>query len=254
MRVVIIGSGNVATVLGKRIVRAGHEVVEVWSRNLKPARELAVLLNTTVSKDIRSVAPADLYILAVTDAAVQEISAQLNINNALVVHTAGSVSINSLETCSANTGVLYPLQSIRKERDAMIRIPLLIDGNNEYALGLLNEFASSISNDVRVINDEQRLHLHVAAVILNNFSNHLYTLATDYCGKSNIDFSLLLPLITETGERLTDMNARDVQTGPAVRKDTVTINRHLSLLEEEPDLREIYTLFTEKIISYYGVH
>src|SRR5687768_11528843 len=111
MRVVIIGSGNVATIMGQKILQASHEVAQVWSRNNTHATELARILNAAPADDLTRLADADVYIIAVSDAAVAAVSKQLNVNDRVVAHTAGSVSIHALEGCSDNTGVLYPLQS-----------------------------------------------------------------------------------------------------------------------------------------------
>ena len=252
MRVVIIGSGNVATILGQKILQASHEIMQVWSRNNTHASELARMLNAAPTEDLSRLADADLYIIAVSDAAVAAVSKQLSVTDRVVVHTAGSVSIHALDDCSNHTGVLYPLQSIRKERDAGIPIPLLIDGNNDHSLRVIQELARSLSHDVRIVQDEPRLKLHVAAVVLNNFLNHLYTLTTDYCNKMDLDFQLLMPLITETAERLEFIRPHDAQTGPAVRNDYTTIDKHLALLKDDKDLYELYKLFSEKIGAYYA--
>ncbi len=252
MRVVIIGSGNVATILGQRISEASHQVMQVWSRNGSHAIGLAAKLNAEPSDDLSKLAVADIYIIAVSDAAVPLVSKQLKVKSGVVVHTAGSVPIRVLEGCSSNTGILYPLQSIRKESSSQLPIPLLVDGNNERAFEVIEELATSISKHVRRERDESRLHLHVAAVVLNNFANHLYTLIADYCKKTELDFSLLLPLITETAARMQHMQPQAVQTGPAVRNDQGTIDKNLLVLKEETDLSEFYRLFSQKILNYYS--
>jgi predicted short-subunit dehydrogenase-like oxidoreductase (DUF2520 family) len=248
LRIVIIGTGNVATILGKRFLAADHEIVQVCGRNPLHAEELADMLSASFTTDLKHPSPsADLYVVAVSDIAVAPVAAELRLNNKLVVHTAGAVSKDALSTCSRNYGVLYPLQSLRSELNELPDIPFLVDGNTEDDLALITEFANSISNQVQQAGDEQRLKMHVAAVIVNNFTNHLYALAKAYCLHEKVDFNMLLPLISAVGDRLHEYEPAAIQTGPAVRNDEATIQKHLALLQQHPSLKLMYTLFTDSI-------
>ena len=65
--------------------------------------------------------------------------------------------------------------------------------------------------------------------------------------KEHLDFNLLKPLIGETAQRLAFTSPRSVLTGPAVRKDDVTIEKHLQLLAGHPALKHIYEQLTGSI-------
>ena len=175
---------------------------------------------------------ADLFIVAVKDDAVAEVSSQINVANKIVVHTCGSVSINVLANTSENYGVLYPLQSLRKELNYMPQIPFLIDGNNQYTKDIIESLASSFAKTIIHADDETRLHYHLSAIISSNFTNHLFALTKDYCDKNNINFQLLLPLIEETVNRLHYYEPAAMQTGPAARGDKATIQKHLTCLND----------------------
>jgi predicted short-subunit dehydrogenase-like oxidoreductase (DUF2520 family) len=248
MKVVIIGSGNVATVLGHRIFKAGHEIIEVLSRQKEHAALLAAELNCGYTSAFESVSKeGDLYIIAIADSPLLEIDKHLFLDKKWVVHTAGAISIDVLKNVSKNYGVLYPLQSLRKERKDIAEIPLLVDGNTYENLTLVYDFAKSISDQVKNCGDQERSKLHTGAIIVNNFTNHLYSLTEDFCRRENIDFTWLLPLIGETASRLGSFSPKEVQTGPAIRNDQETIKKHLDMLEPYPDLKEIYELFTKSI-------
>ena len=252
MRIVLIGTGNVATILGKRFLSAEHEVVQVCGRNPLHAEELADLLDSTVTTDLTQPDPsADLYVLAVSDTAISSVAAKLRLDKKLVVHTAGSVSKDVLSACSKNYGVLYPLQSLRSELNELPDIPFLVDGNTEDDLALITEFANSISNQVQQAGDEQRLKMHVAAVMVSNFTNHLYALAKAYCLQEKVDFTILRPLISAVAERVYEYEPVAVQTGPAMRNDEATIQKHMALLQHHPALKTLYALFTESIKNMY---
>lgn len=252
MQIVILGTGNVATVLGRKMILADHDVVQVYGRKAGPAQELATTCYAAWTTDLQTIdTTADLYIIAVTDTAIPGIASQLRLDKKLVVHTAGSVPKKVLQPTSRNYGVLYPLQSLRKEMTSLPEIPFLVDGNTEDDLTLIHDFACTLSGQVQVANDAQRLTLHVAAVVVSNFTNHLYTLAEQYCQREGTDFKLLLPLITEVALRLQQVSPSATQTGPAIRHDALTIGKHLDLLNGHPALQEIYALFTKSIQQQY---
>ena len=163
----------------------------------------------------------------------------------------GQIQTNVLKDCSISHGVLYPVQTLRREMLYEPPTPMLIDGSNEQTIGTLQQFANTLSNDVKIAGDNERLKLHVAAVVVSNFTNHLLALAKDFCDHEKLDFSLLLPMIEETTRRLHDNEPSAMQTGPAVRNDFVTIEKHLGLLESYPQLLELYRLFTESIARYH---
>jgi predicted short-subunit dehydrogenase-like oxidoreductase (DUF2520 family) len=251
MDIVIIGTGNTATVLGRKLKLAGHNIVQVYGRDTKAASELAYELDTestnywnVVNRD------ADIYLLAVSDIAIEEVMKELRLADKTIVHTAASVSKNILKTVSEHYGVFYPLQSLKKELGHSPDIPIIIDANDQETMQELEKLALSISSQVIEANDEVRMKLHLAAVFCNNFVNHLYALTEDYCKKENLDFNLLLPLIKETAARLVDMPASESQTGPAVRNDLSTIKKHKELLSGHPELKKIYELFTESISKH----
>lgn len=251
MRVVIIGAGNVASVLGRRIQQAGHEIIQVISRSLENAQVLANELGCSATRSFSEIdKTGELFLVAMSDAALNDLKEKFNVGDKIVVHTAGSVNKDVLKDVSSNYGVIYPLQSLRKENhNEAIVIPLLIDAINDYSIQVISEFANSISSVVSYTQDEQRLKLHAGAVLTNNFTNHLYCLASEFCEKENVDFTLLQPLIEETAMRLKDFSPCDVQTGPAARKDVATLDKHLRLLTPHPKLRTLYLRMTDSIMN-----
>ena len=251
MKIVIIGTGNTATVLGRKLKAAGHHILQVFGRDSMAASQLAYELDTE-STNYRNVVnrDADIYILAVSDIAIKDVVRELNLPDKTLVHTAASVSKDILENAAAHFGVFYPLQSLKKEIQHLPDIPMIIDASDETTLHQLDVLAHSISSHVVESSDEQRLKLHLAAVFCSNFVNHIYSLTEEYCHKEGLDFKLLLPLIKETAERLDEISPARSQTGPAVRNDRVTIEKHLALLETYPQLQRLYSILTESIYHH----
>lgn len=248
MKIALLGTGNVATVLGRKFKTAGHEIIHVYGRDMKKASDLAAELDaescnylTVLKKD------ADLYLVSLSDDALAELTHTLELGDRLVAHTAGAVSIHALDKVSTRFGVFYPLQSLRAELPELPHIPMMVEGNTPAVQESLKQIALTISNQVEEGNGEKRLKLHLAAVFCNNFTNHLYHLAAGYCQQEGLDFNLLQPLIIETALRLRHISPAGAQTGPAIRNDQATIQKHLSLMQQNPGMKEVYELMTKSI-------
>ena len=253
MRVVMIGTGNVATVFSKLLISRGHDLVQVYGRNPDHTEKLAFELNiSSFSSDPGTIdMSADLYIVALNDTALYSLSSWFKPVNKLVVHTAGSVSMDVLSACTTNYGVLYPLQSLRKEMETFPVIPLLIEGNTPDNFAMINKFAGELSDTVVKMNSEDRMRLHIGAVMVSNFTNYLYARTDEYYKELQLDFKLLLPLMRESVNRLELFDPAQLQTGPAVRNDQTTIQKHLQLLADKPDLAELYKRFSDEIRDYF---
>jgi predicted short-subunit dehydrogenase-like oxidoreductase (DUF2520 family) len=248
MDIVIIGTGNTATVLGRKLKTAGHNIVQVFGRDTSAASDLAYELDTESTNYWNIVnRNADLYIIAVSDIAISNVIEELQLPGKTVVHTAASVPKNILKDASSHFGVFYPLQTLRKETAYLPETPIIIDASDAQTLKELDVLAHSISDQVVEAGDEKRQKLHLAAVFCNNFVNHLYALAESYCKNEGLDFELLLPLIRETASRAEELLPSQSQTGPAVRNDAATIEKHLQLLAAYPHLKNIYEVFTSSI-------
>jgi predicted short-subunit dehydrogenase-like oxidoreductase (DUF2520 family) len=133
--------------------------------------------------------------------------------------------------------------------DIATPIPFLVDGNNDIVKSKIEILATSISNKVEFGNDDKRLKLHTAAVFACNFVNYMYLQSANFCEANEIDFSLLQALIEETATRLRTHHPKEVFTGPAVRKDIATIEKHLQQLTSNPTAKALYKQLSEMIIS-----
>ncbi len=250
MKIGIIGGGNIASVLGGKFLENGHEIIQVINRTESKARALASSFNCAWADLSGTPDPAaDIFIAAVTDGALFTLDKYLKPVKQLIVHTAGSVPVNVLENLSPRCGIFYPLQSLRQETAAAAPIPILVDAVQEKDLHLLTDLASSISPIVQHLTDDKRFKLHTAAVVVSNFTNHLYALAEQFCSKEGVDFTLLQPLIEETARRIRTHNPASVQTGPASRNDVYTLDKHLKVLSAHSKLKYLYVKLTDSIMS-----
>ena len=248
MLVTIIGSGNVATVLGRLLIEKGHLVAQVYSRNPAHAASLANLLQATAVSDLSLLGrQSDLYLLAVTDDALPAVASTLSLPGKLVLHTAGSVSKDVLKNVSDQYGVLWPMKMIRRSMATLTPVTIVIDGSFETVCHQVERVARIFSPLVVQAGDALRIKMHMLAAITSNFTNHLYHLASDYCLKEGIDFNLFYPLIEETARAIQAGHPKQFQAGPAYRGDGVTLEKHLQLLKQDPQLEKIYKVLSESI-------
>jgi predicted short-subunit dehydrogenase-like oxidoreductase (DUF2520 family) len=254
VKIILIGAGNVATRIAIALKQKNVTPLQVYSRTRETAEKLANLIGSTPTDNLQEILPsADLYLFAVTDNALVEVINALPPNQGLWVHTSGCLSIDIFrQTGVARYGVLYPLQTFSKERLAAIdRVPMLVEANNPTDGRRIIRVARKLSPTVAVLPSEERKYLHLAAVFASNFVNHLYSIAEDILNDHGIDPTLLQPLMEETAFKIRDLRPRRAQTGPAIRGDSFTMEKHLSLLADSPHRQKFYQLFSESIAGAY---
>lgn len=243
--VVILGAGNVAQHLVRAFLATENvDVVQAYARQTE--KLIGLLPAEKVTADINTLAEADVYIISVSDNAIAEVAMKLPFREKLVVHTSGSTGMEALGSYQRR-GVFYPLQTFSLAKAVNFKeVPLCLETKNTDDMPLLETLAHALSDKVYHISSEQRQALHVAAVFSCNFVNYLYGIGAKVCNDNNIPFDILKPLIAETADKINSLTPTQAQTGPAVRRDTKTIQRHLNFIQDDT-LKEIYTLLTNSI-------
>ncbi|WP_298556397.1 DUF2520 domain-containing protein [uncultured Algibacter sp.] len=248
--VVLLGAGNIATHLFKGFDKTGEvSVIQWYNRSLLAIKPYINLVDIT--DDLNNLKDADIYILAVSDDVISEVSSKVPFVDKLVVHTSGSVSVYDLDM-KHKRGVLYPLQSFSKAAEIDFGdVPICIETIDKKSYPLLKKIAASLGSPTKRINSDQRRVLHLAAVFVNNFTNQLYRIGHEITESEGAEFDLLKPLILETAKKVQEMSPFKAQTGPAKRNDKKTIKKHLKQLENEQH-KAIYELLTESIKRTHG--
>lgn len=251
MKIVMIGAGNVATHLAKALFNASYDVVQVFSRDIKNAKQLADDISAEAICNLNDIYEgADAYIISVKDDAIEAIAERLSgkmRSGALLIHTAGSVPLSVLCNMWNNSAVLYPMQTFSKSRELdFSKVPCFVEGNGEIALEQVRNIAETISNKVQIADSEQRRYMHLAAVFACNMVNHCYRMAEQIVEEHSLDFDMFLPLIEETAEKVKVMRPSKAQTGPMVRNDKKVMEAQKALLHDERK-RKIYELMAESI-------
>lgn len=248
-----IGAGNLATQLSCALQTAGFEIVQVYSRTERSAKSLAEKLKTQYTTQKSAlVKDADIYFVALKDSVVHEVLSEIDFADKLLVHCSGSMSMSVLKQCSANYGVLYPLQTFSKNREVNFsEIPVFVESSDSEIRNQLTEIAKKISNNVADLSSEKRKSLHIAAVFACNFVNHFYALSAAYLEEQEIPFDVMHPLILETAKKAVEMPPKQAQTGPAIRFDENIINDHLKNLNNNPELKELYNSVSRSIFEFH---
>ena len=145
-------------------------------------------------------------------------------------------------------GVFYPMQTFSRQRIVDFSdIPIFIEASTEADTTFLLDFARTINNKVYRLSSADRIYLHLAAVYCSNFVNHCYALSEEILRQHGLPFSVMLPLVDEVAAKVHQVSPHEAQTGPAIRHDYNVIRHHLSLLEDQPRLQEIYAIMSKSI-------
>ena len=250
MKIVIIGSGNLATQLALALKDANQEIVQIFSRTQAHAQALAEQIGCPYTTSVDAILrDADVYIFSVKDDALSTLAAAVcnSRQQALFLHTAGSMPMNLFKGHALQYGVLYPMQTFSKNRRVNFReIPCFIEASSPSALAIIRTLAESISDHVVDCDSEKRKKMHLAAVLACNLTNHCYRLAERVLEAEQIDFRLFLPLIEETARKVRTLSPKDAQTGPMVRYDQNVMQMQMAMLPDDRT-REIYRLMAESI-------
>ncbi len=243
--ITLIGSGNLATQIGVAFKQSGITINQVYSKNIKNAKKLSEKLKCKFTNNIQEIEIKELGVICVKDDYISNIAKK--IPNKPIVHTSGSTNINSLKKFKKR-GVIYPIQTLYKNKKAdFAKIPICVEANTKSFEKELNILCKKISKNVINIKSDKRLNVHIAAVMCNNFTNHIINRAENILKKQNLSFEILLPIINETFKKIQNPKTRLQKTGPATRKDFKTIKKHIDKLEGLDE--KIYNTISKQIMS-----
>jgi predicted short-subunit dehydrogenase-like oxidoreductase (DUF2520 family) len=250
------GAGRVASALCHKMYAAGNNIELIVSLSEANGRSLSESCRASWSKVPEFPLSTDLIIVAVPDHSLSSFLKDLSCSpETLVVHTAGSFGLEVFPEHIKNRGVFYPLQTFSKDRIVDFKgLPFLLESSDPRSSEIMEELAHSIGGKTLFVSSEQRIMIHVAAVFICNFANHMLTGGWQVAEKAGIPFEIFFPLLQETVSKAIELGPEKSQTGPAVRNDTNTIEKHGELLSFSPDLQKLYREVTMSIIKYHSKH
>ena len=244
MQVVLIGAGRLATNLGHALLKAGHEVTAVYSRTMESAQALVSVVGGFATDNPHSLPlESDIFIVALKDAALADMLPQLTKGREgqLFVHTAGSMPMDIFKGLTSHYGVFYPMQTFSKERLVDFNaISLFLEATDTLSMERLKMLAATLTPHIYELDSEGRKHLHLAAVFACNFVNHCYALSAEVLKAKGLPFSVMLPLVDETAQKVHELEPKEAQTGPAVRDDQNVMLMQADMLAANPAVKRIY--------------
>lgn len=252
-KIVFIGAGNIATRLATEFFNKGNDILCIYSKTKDSARILAEKLNSEWTTDLLYLPPeADIYFLTIPDQYIDEHIDKINFGRGIAIHCSGSLNIDIFQGKVENFGVFYPLQTFSKTRIINFnKVPVCIESNDNEILRVLKDVGNQISDDVRIIDSNSRKFLHIAAVFVCNFVNHMYSIADNILKMNNMQFDMLVPLMEETLKKAMVSEPQLAQTGPAIRNDENIVKKHLELLSFSQDFHDLYKMISSSISDFH---
>ena len=248
------GAGRVASALCKRISGAGFKIDLIASPSEERGRKLANECKASWSPDLSFPLSTDIVIVAVPDHMLRTVLEDTRCGpETLIVHTAGSYGIDIFPDRINHKGVFYPLQTFSAGREVDFKgLPFLLESSDRQSSDILADLVAAVGGRSYFVNTDQRILVHLAAVFICNFSNHMLTLGKQISGKAGVPFDIFYPLLQETTSKAMDLGPEKSQTGPALRNDRNTIEKHLELLSFSPELRKMYNEISMSIINFHN--
>lgn len=250
--ITLIGTGNLAWHMVKMLKQNEFIIQHIADRTIEKAEAMASEIKCSFSDLTTEFPQTDIYIICVKDDAIKEVAQQIYSEGKLLVHTSGGTSSEVLKFNRNKYGVIWPMQTLVKGNELNYKNMLMaITGSDEETTKLLGDFAKSISDKIEFVTDEQRAVLHMTAVWVNNFTNHLLDIASDILEENNLKFDLMMPMINEMMEKIGTVDPEFLQTGPAKRGDMTTMEKHMHLLSGHPEWKQLYYELSRSIINKF---
>jgi predicted short-subunit dehydrogenase-like oxidoreductase (DUF2520 family) len=121
----------------------------------------------------------------------------------------------------------------------------MIEGKNDLVLQRITSFLQQLGAQYQQCGSAQRAQYHLAGVFVNNFGNLMLLEASKILSQANLDMTPLYPLLNETIAKAILLGPENAQTGPALRHDQNTLDRHRSQLD--PEQLVVYECLTQRI-------
>ena len=254
LNISLAGAGRVADTLCRKLYNSGHRILQIVSTNEAEAAGLVSSCNAEWSSELVYDKPADVLLVAVPDNKLEKILGDIRCDEkTIVAHTAGSYGLGIFPERIKKKAVFYPLQTFTKGRESDLKdLPVIIEASGEDVKKVLEGLAAGIGAAPLYMGLEARKMLHLAAVFVCNFNNYMLTAGKEITDRAGLSFDLLKPLVTETISKAFGNGPENSQTGPAVRNDSNTIEKHKDLLSFSPELQNLYSIISQSIIAYYN--
>lgn len=255
----LVGAGQAAWALGQALHAQGIPILRVIARPQSGGPALAQRLEAEwipwdpserrLSKLEHQPSTPGITLFAVSDDAILKVASAMDPERSLGwVHCSGTVSLETLAPHPVR-GVFWPLLNLsRAEENAWQGASILVQSSEPKLRDTLVEWSQRLQASARIVSEEQRQKLHLAAVMTANFNNVLlhwgHRLTRDLEGHQDL-IPILLQQLRYFEQSNTDPLNR--QSGPAWRNDLKTMDLHQKLLQDDPEGTALYRWFSSLI-------
>ena len=267
----IIGSGRLGTALAVALSRRTYSIQSLVARRAQKARQAASLLDAEVqalaAKQLRSLRPADVFLITVPDDQIARAAAEMSTLKftAVALHTSGALTAEVLAPLRErgwSIGSVHPLMSVSDARDggAALRGGYWSVEGDKTALRLAKTIVKDLGGKSFSIRSEDKPLYHAAAVMVSGNVTALFDVALEMlvqCGLTRkTAHSVLLPLIASAVHNLETKDPAEALTGTFSRGDVETVKRHLAALKkhELADALELYRLLGQRSLKLTKKH
>jgi predicted short-subunit dehydrogenase-like oxidoreductase (DUF2520 family) len=250
MKFAVIGCGNVAWHYSKMWMQAGHECLFGFSRNDEHFTEKMTPLGISYVPMTHWPEQPDAVLIAVPDDQILQVAQSIDPKITVII-PSGSFDIHALR--HPKKMVIWGIYSFLhgKEMDYNL-VPFCVEACDDVAKNQLQALMAPWAGQIHLTSQVQRTKAHMAAVFANNFVSTLYTIAFDILEQEDLPPALLVATIQQLAEKVKTETPNHLQTGPAKRNDLQTLQKHLLLLNDQPEQQEIYRLLSNYILTKYG--
>ena len=247
MKFAVVGCGNVGTQYSRMWIQAGHQLHQVHFRSM-PQGRIAWLDQSVENVALNAIAQdVDAVLLAAPDDQIANIAQSIP-TDAFIIQPSGTFDLHQLP--HLNKATLWAIYSIVKNAAIDFqKVPFAIETTSPKAFEILHALMKTVGAPMHTTSQAQREMAHLTAVLANNFTNALYQKALDLLHENQLSGELILPIIAQTTSRLSALPDSTLQTGPARRGDYNTLNKHMELLNDDPQWKGLYQTMSDIILQ-----
>ena len=245
---VIIGNGRIAQQLIKAFSKEKISTCFIFGRDEEKLNNLISEFAFLKKISLDEIQDNSICLLCVSDSAISKVAQSIPNANCTLIHFSGVESIDLIIESHKNAGVFWPIKSFAFEKETSWEdAPVAAEVSSPKSEEDLMYLNSLLRARLFFLDENKRTQLHLAAVTVNNFSNHLFHLAYSWCEKNDLPFESLIPIIQQTAQRINHQDPAVFQTGPAIRGDEESLSKHYELLQNDSQFLAVYKLLSDSI-------
>lgn len=260
IKIGFIGPGKVGANLGRYFTQKGITISGFYGQNINSTKEAINITKSKFYENIKDIIKeSDILFITTPDDIISIIDTQLskfNLNNKSICHTSGSLKSNVLYN-SKNSGALiysiHPMFAFSNKNinlNELEKIYFSIEGDY-FENSPIEKLIKKLGNKYFLRKEEDSATYHLANVFVSNLILSLLNIGISYFKKlglsENDSLEAIKPLVKGNIESIFEKGFVDSLTGPVLRGDLTTIEKHLNALDK--DHKELYKILSLNLLK-----